>query len=250
MLQILLDLLGGKRIDEIDSNAQDFMNADYFFQYENIVLELKTLEKDLFSDEDFERNERLLDKWFADGTLNKVDIIPILCGRKGLPQSCLAEIIKLCSRTFQKIIEKANKQLKETKEKLGNEETQRIVMICNDGNFFLDHKNLFGLLCSILDRRKEIEIEGLVYFTVNQSSVIPDNDLDWSIWAPAYGDTATDDLHLFVNELGRKFHEFYCKEFNLPITEHREYPGFEEGVAAIQEMRYIPKEVIYPKSKK
>ena len=241
--------VGGQRVDEVIANAQDFENADYFFPNENIVLELKTLEKDLFSDEDIERNERLIDKWFTDGILNKVDILPILLGRKKLPRACVDEIIKLCSRTFQKIIEKANKQLRETKNKLGNAETQRILMVCNDGNFFLNNQKLHALLCNILGRRKEIEIEGLVYFTVNQASVIPGSDLDWGIWVPAYGDTANDTLHLFVNDLGRKFHDFYCKELNITVTEHREYPGFEEGMKAVEETKYIPKDVIYPKPK-
>ncbi len=239
--------VGGSRVDEIIKDASDSENADYYFPNENVVIELKCLEKDLFSDEDFERNKRLIDKWLEEGVLNKVDIIPIFLGRKSLPKAISDEIVKLCSRTFKKIIEKANKQLKETKDKIGSEDTERILMVCNDGNFFLDNAQLFGLVTNIMGRREEIKIEGLVYFTVNQASIIPNSDLDWGLWIPAYGDTAKDELSNFVNELGRKFHEFYCKEFNIPVTEHKEYSDSVEGMEAINAMRYIPKDVIYKK---
>jgi hypothetical protein len=236
----------GQTVTDYLKYIPDFENADYFFQNENVLIELKCLEKDIFSDEDFERNERLVEKWFSENTLKKTDIIPIFLGRKPIPQECLLEILKLSRRTFQKIVEKANKQLRETKSKIGDIKIQKVLMICNDGNYFFDNATLFSLLCDIIGTRKEIEIDCLIYFTVNQSSQIPNSELDWAIWAPAYGENARENLELFINDLGRTFNDFYKKELKIEVSDHREYPNVKEGAESIKQMQYLPKMVIFP----
>ena len=235
----------GQLVTECLSNTPDFENADYFYKTDNIVIELKCLEKDLFSDEDLERNERLIDKWLEEKLITKADIIAIFLRKKQIPEECLLEMFKLARRTFQKIIEKANKQLKETKVKVGNTDTKKVLLVCNDGNYLFPNDLLLSLICDIIATRKEIDIDCTIYFTVNQASFIPNSDLDWGLWAPAYGENASEHLHQFVNELGRKFNKFYNDTFGIEIAEHRECPDFEGGTNAISEMNFIPKDVIY-----
>jgi hypothetical protein len=237
----------GQTVVDYLKYTPDFENADFIFKDENVLIELKCLEKDIFSDEDFERNEALLEKWFSEGILNKADIIPVILGRKPIPQECLLEILKLSRRTFQKVIEKANKQLRITKEKIGNVETQKVLMICNDGNYFFDNATLISLLFNIVATRKEIDIDCVIYFTVNQSSRISNSELDWAVWVPAYNDEAREGLGTFINALGGKFNNFCNKELGIEITDHRVFPNLSEGAEAIKEMRYIPKNEIYKK---
>jgi hypothetical protein len=237
----------GQRVTDFLSYAPDFENADFIFKAENVLIELKCLERDIFSDEDIDRNEALLDKWLSEGVLKKVDIIPILLRRKPIPDECLIEIIKLARKTFQRVIEKANKQLQSTKEKIGMLTTQKVLMVCNDGNYFFENAVLFALLCDIVATRKEIDLDCVVYFTVNQASHISNSELDWAIWAPAYGERAGEDLQTFINDLGAKFNIFYNTHFGIEVTAHREIPELAEGAKALHDMRYIPKDVIYKK---
>lgn len=237
----------GELVTDSFDDAPNFDNADYILKNENIIIELKCLEKDLFSDEDLERNERLIDKWLEEKLITKADIIAIFLGKKLIPEECLKGMFKLARRTFQKIIEKANKQLRETTIRIGNNDTQKVLMICNDGNYLFPHNFLFSLICNILSTRKELDIDCTIYFTVNQTTYIPNSELDWSLWIPAYGENAKEDLDIHVNKLGQQFNVFYNKYFEIDNTEYREYPDNEEGIKAIKEMQFIPKDIIYKK---
>lgn len=214
---------------------------------ENILIELKCLEKDLFSDKDYERNERLLDKWMTDGIIRKVDIIPIMLGKKQLPTECSDELLQLCRNTFQTIIKKANRQLRETKKKIGNTKTENVLLICNDGNYFLSDIAMYEVMNHVLASIPELEIDCFVLFTVNQTSRVPDNDIDWSFWAPSYNTKATDQLNAFINDFGKYFYDFYNSKFGLVNSEHIEYDNVNTGLEAIKKQKHIPKEIIYKK---
>jgi hypothetical protein len=237
----------GKRVTDLNCGEIKFENADYYFQEQDIFIELKNLEKDLFSDEDLERNERLVDKWIEEKLISKSDILAIFLRKKQIPEECLQQLFNLTRKTFQRIIEKANKQLKQSKEILGTPNSQKIVMICNDGNYLFPHHLLFSLFCSIIEDRKEIDIECSIYFTVNQTSRIPDSDLDWRLWMPAYSPLAAENMHLFVNDLGRAFNDFYNTKFDMQFVEKKEYEDFNLGMSEIEKMKFVPKEIIYKK---
>ena len=237
----------GKTVIDKIGKQPAFANADYVFEKENILIELKCLEKDLFSEKDFDRNERLFDKWLSEGKLKKVDIIPIMLVKKAIPFECLEELLQLCRNTLQTIIKKANRQLRETKKEIGNEKTEKVLLICNDGNYFLSDQQAFDVINHIHASLPELEIDCFVLFTVNQTSRIPNNELDWAFWAPAYNVNASDALCNFINELGKNFHNFYCSKFGITDTEHREFPDPVKGIEAIKEHKHIPKEIIYKK---
>lgn len=237
----------GKRVTDCINNGVTFENADYYLPKQDVFIELKNLEKDLFSEEDIERNERLIDKWIEEKLISKADILAIFLRKKQIPEECLQEMFSLARRTFQKITEKANKQLLQTKENIGTSKSQKILLICNDGNYLFPHHLLFTLFCSIIEDRKEIDIDCSVYFTVNQTSSIPNSDLEWRLWMPAYGTSANKDLHHFINDLGREFSNFYNSKFNLPIVEKKEYEDFILGMEEIEKMNFIPKQIIYKK---
>jgi hypothetical protein len=237
--------MGGALVSEVLPIEPGFKNCDYYFEAENVLAELKCLEKDIFSDEDYERNERLIDKWLTKGIIKKIDLVPLLLKRKEVPQECLMEVLNLCRRTYETAIEKAHKQLKQTNEKLGNEKTQKVLFICNDGNYFLDDEKAYRLICTILAIRQEWNIDCFVLFTINQVSRVPGSDLDFSFWAPCYGDKAPDDLQSFINRLGTAFNEYYNKKFNIVETIHCKFDDVDSGLKAIGEQKHIPKNIIY-----
>ena len=240
---------GSLVIDRV-SGKPAFKNCDYFFEKENVLIELKCLEKDIFSDTDYERNERLYDKWLSNGILKKVDLIPIMLGRKDVPKECLVEIVALCRRTFESCIEKASEQLNATKKEIGNDRTWKVLFICNDGNYFLDDLKTWGLISTILGIRTEWEIDCCVLFTVNQASRSPESDLDITFWAPSYRSEEPDGLESFINKIGEELFTYYNTKFGITDSRHTKYPSVDEGLEAIKKQKHIPNEVIYGKKRK
>lgn len=244
-------LAGGKTLIEYLGYEPDFLNADYFFQNENIIIELKCLEKNIFSEiDDKEKNEVLFNTWLNKGLIAKSDIIPIFLNRKDLPFECLNDVLESTRNSFQRILKKANKQLRTTKEKIGNIDTKKFLMICNDGNYFLSHDGILQMIYNILSVRSEMDINCVIYFTVNQAAFIPNSDLDWHLWVPAYDcDEEENDMAEFVNDLGRDFNNFILQRFKIKNSEHIEIPDTKSGINKIKEMQYIPKDVIYDKKR-
>lgn len=250
--QLVTDFIrsvGGKTVVEYLGSQPKFKNADYYFEAENVIAELKCLEKDIFSDSDFERNERLIDKWLAEGMLKKIDLIPIFMGKKAIPEECLADIYKLTKETFQTILKKAHKQLAATKEAIGNDKTYKILLLCNDGNYFLNTDQIILLVHSMLYERQDImNIDCTIYFTVNQISMFHPGDLDRHVWVPGYNDADnTPELPDFVNQLGRNWWKFLDKVTGVESEEHEEIEDLEEGIEMLKNLNYVPKEVIYKK---
>ncbi len=239
--------VGGKTVVEYLGHQPKFKNADYYFEAENIVAELKCLERDIFSDSDFERNERLVDKWLEQGILKKVDLIPIFMGKKGIPEECLVEIYKLTRETFQTILKKAHKQLAATKEAIGDDKTYKVLLLCNDGNYFLSADQIILLVHSMLYERKDImHIDCTIYFTVNQVTMFHPGDLDRHVWVPGYDDIDNSPgLQDFVNDLGRKWWKFLEVETGMPSDEYDEIEDVEKGREMLKSLGYVPKEVIY-----
>lgn len=121
------------------------------------------------------------------------------------------------------------------------------MLICNDGNYFFTDQQAFDIINHIHASLPDLEIDCFVLFTINQTSRIPDSEIDWSFWMPSYHPRATDELCAFINEIGRKINEFYNIKFGVTNTEHREYSDPVKGFEAIKDQKHIPKHVIYKK---
>ena len=103
------------------------------------------------------------------------------------------------------------------------------------------------LLWEILSSRKELSINALIYCTINQSSYIPESEIDWQIWVPTYSEDARPGLENFVDNLYRKLAVYYYKNIGLENPEIIEYPDRKEGMQIVKKMRFIPKDVIFKK---
>lgn len=238
----------GELVSEKIELQDGVLNCDYFFEKENILAELKCFEKDMFSEEDSERNERLIDKWLNEGFINKSDFIQMFMGKKHLPSECMMELLMLCRRYYETAIKKAHKQVVSTNKLLGNSSTKKVLFLCNDGNYFLSDVHALRTISLILAMNKAWDFDCCVLFTVNQVSRISDNDLDYSFWAPVYKEEESNDgLQEFINDLGEKLHHFYNNKFGITETEHNIYPDKAEGLEAMSKQKHIPKEIIYKK---
>lgn len=140
-----VEYYGGTVVDKLEINRTDRPNADYLFNNPEIVAELKSFEKDVFSEpEDIPRLMNLLEKWIANGLIKGGDLMEYTFRGKQLPQKCKDDLIERASKTIERAIYKANKQIEETKKTFNKQNANGIVILINDGNYFFDKSRIFG----------------------------------------------------------------------------------------------------------
>ncbi|HTK19908.1 MAG TPA: hypothetical protein VL442_10360 [Mucilaginibacter sp.] len=243
---------GGELVTNLLPQGITELNSDYFFKQEGIVAELKTFEKDLFADqEDMPRLIEMFKKWEDEKLIQKEDIVKYLVGAKMLPQECYKLIWEKASKTIDRVLHHANKQIISTKKLLNCPESLGLVFLCNDGNFLMEPEQFFGSICNIMLRKyHNSDIDGFVFFTVNQTTRKPGSNLDWTLWSPAY--RKQDDHYLgdFVNKLGEKFNDFLTQETGIPASEYERTDDIIEGMNTLSNMQYTKKDIAFKKPKK
>lgn len=243
-----VEFFGGQVVSKNEENLADRPNADYLFKNENVVVELKCFQKDLFNnEEDIPRIFNFLDKWEENKLIEQGDKIKIILGSEQLPKKCYADLLNSCTKTIDRALHKANKQIQESKKTFSIPKAKGLVLLCNDGNYFVQNDMFLGLIANLMGRKyMESDIDGYVYFTLNQVSTIPNSELDWHLWVPSYRDESDEDLGSFVNELGFKFlNDFYTMKTGINLSEKLITDDIEKGVNAIKSMKHIPKDIIY-----
>jgi len=241
---------GGQVISKCEDNLDDRPNADYLFKNENVIAELKCFQKDLFNnEEDIPRIMNFLDRWEERKLIKQADKLKIILGSKKLPIECYYDLLSACTKTIDRALHKANKQIQESKRTFSLPDAKGLVLLCNDGNYFVQNDIFLGLVANLMSRKyMESDIDGFVYFTINQVSTVPNSGLDWQLWVPSYRNENDSDLSQFVNDLGHKFlNEFYTLKTGIESSKKVITDDTEVGYNTIKSMKYIPKEIIYKK---
>ena len=243
--------IGGQLVTSRVSNQIVTDNADYCFENPSVIAELKCFQKDLFNnDEDILRLFSYFEKWKAKKLINEGDEFKLILGAKKLPNECWPDLLASASKTIERAIHKGNKQIRETKLFLNKPDAKGLLLLCNDGNYFIKNNMYLSLICDILLRKyHESEIDGFVYFTYNQTSRIPESELDWQLWFPGYRDSEDKILSTFVNQMGSKFNDYFAESTGIPTTTHKKIDSLVQAKDIIDKMKYIPKEIIYNKKK-
>jgi hypothetical protein len=150
-------LMAGGELVAPHIKRQGIKNADYMFPTARVIAELKIIETE------FAHTEQ---------TLEKVDALAAKYPNVSPDDATMPlhdELIQIIRKTLQRIINKANRQIKETKIELG--------------------------------------LDALIYQT-NHFVEIPSSPYALLLWAPMYSPRASDDLVTFVNDLGRKWRAY------------------------------------------
>ena len=234
---------GGEVIDDSlakDPHAQK--NADYIFRKHSVIAELKCLEKDLFNDkEDIERLGRLIQKWTTNGTVDGSTALRWVLGQEDLPAECYREMIQLAARTIKTAVRSAKKQVASIKEQLDLPNAYGLLLLANDGNYFLQHQHFFGLTCQVMQHPdfNDSCIDGFVYFTANMPVEMPDQEREMLLWSPAYRDENNKSLSSFVNSLGAKWFYYYQQKIGQEEVPIVQIEDTDEGVKALRSMRHL-----------
>ncbi|MGB7923440.1 MAG: hypothetical protein WCF57_09365 [Pyrinomonadaceae bacterium] len=172
---------GGELISELLPNNPNFDNADYLFRREGVVAELKCLEKDFFSEEEYRKKlNKLYSRWVDEG------LAPIIVGRKAiqtkdLPLKCQHDVANIVKRPVENRIQKANKQIKQTKAHFGLNDAKGLLIMVNDGNYSLESDAVMYLVRRIVNTQCTA-IDSTIYFTVNMPASMPGVERDILVW--------------------------------------------------------------------
>jgi len=177
---------------------QGVKNADYLFRRDKVVAELKVLETEFgHTPQNLDRIKQLVacnpgvDPWNPAQPLHR-------------------QILMLLKAPLQRIVNKANRQIKETKAELGLTGWSGMLIVVND-NFRGARPGLVqGLFSHILAGTSYSSIDCFLYQTNHHVEVaeVPQPCL---LWAPLYAEKARPGLEDFVNELGREWRRYHAQ---------------------------------------
>jgi hypothetical protein len=200
--------VGGARLDERFGPLTS-KNADYIFEEQRVVIELKILETEFGNTRAFSLKEDALRESMA----RKFGLGPILRGENGPLEFYANRKAEIYRAPLSRIAKRANRQIRETKAVLGLGEYRGILLCMNDNFRQIGVDLVLHLFGRILIGGNS-EIEAIVYLT-NHYVALPGNNYANLLWVPFYQDE-TKDLPEFVNWLGREWFNFLEKETGPP----------------------------------
>lgn len=242
--------IGGNLVSDLIPKSNKKPNADYVFKDSNVIAELKCFQKDLFSDEDdAERVDLLLKKWTKEGFFSKESEVKQMLIKRQLPEPCAKDLMQAARKTIDGVIHHADKQLRETKKLLNMPDARGLLLLCNDGNYFLQHMQFMSLITDVLlNKYMKSDIDGFIYFTVNQASYSKDIGRDNHLWFPMYREDGDKILSPFVNQMGYQFmNDYFPKLTGVSSNIIDSTDNLTEGLKKIIDLKYVPKNIIYKK---
>jgi hypothetical protein len=188
-------LMAGGELVAPHIKRQGIKNADYMFPTARVIAELKIIETEFAHTKE---------------TLEKVDALAARypdVSPDDPTKPLRDELIQLLRKPLQRIINKANRQIKETKNELGLRTWKGVTIFVNDGFRGVPPLLSRGLLGDILARTSYTSTNAVIYQT-NHFIEMPSSPYALLLWAPMYSKRAGDDLVTFVNDLGRKWRAY------------------------------------------
>ena len=230
--------IDGRRVREIVGDNPPFDNADYLWTKDDIVSEMKNLEKDFFSDPAISDGMlKMYNRWVDEGK-----DVPLMYGEgllrtDQLPIECARELISIFKDKLESaVLRKANRQIRETKVNLNYPDAVGLLLLSNEGNFAFDPAMIVHVLFHALGS-KFSSIEHVIFFSANlrvptaSSTPAP---LFASIRFPNRRHPSSE----FLTRLGSRWFE------TLSATTGEKFPPFafsESSSAEIDALRFRPR---------
>lgn len=171
---------GGEIVRSSIGRSPSFDNADYVFHDYKLVAELKCLERDNLNEPATQvKFRRLWINWRQRGLTSGP--VPRTINSRFLPEICQTEMYRVTGRPIRRRIQKANKQIRDTKAALGLPDYRGVLFIANDGNFmFPPAATIHAVQLSL--QRDFREIRHFVFFTANMYLAMKGKDRPVLCW--------------------------------------------------------------------
>ncbi|MUO77905.1 hypothetical protein GOZ78_03200 [Agrobacterium vitis] len=210
--------IGGERVDPLITRS-GVKKADYLFRDAGVVVELKILETEFAHTEEAEAKFTKL--------LNEYEGFEAAAAEQAIWRGAL-EILRA---PLQRIIRKANTQIRETKQELGLVGYEGVLLCVNDNFRGVSPKIAESLISHILAGAHFRSICASIYLT-NHHIEHPNRKDALFLWAPRYSPQASDKLQTFINELGRRWFD-YSEEQIGPFISREEHETFDLTPASV-----------------
>jgi hypothetical protein len=198
---------------------QGVQNADYLFRRAKVVAELKVLETE------FAHSKEMLAK--VDALVAKYPGM----NPDDTSQPLRRELLLALRKPLQRIINKSNRQIKETKAELGLEDHSGVLICVNDNFRGAAPGLIVGLIGHVLAGTSYKSTTAVIYQTNHYVELI---EVPYAalLWSPMYSAQAGSDLVEFINDLGRKWRT-YAESVDGPFDFAEERPHVQLGEAAV-----------------
>ena len=209
---------GGELVSPL-IKKQGVQNADYLFRADKVIAELKVLETEFAHSKEMQaRVEKLYEKYPG---MDPDDP----------HQPLRREILLELKKPLQRIVNKANRQIKETKAELGLTDHRGILICVNDAFRGVPPSLVIGLIGHILSGTSYKSITAVIYQTNHYVEL---DELPYAalLWSPMYSESAEDNLVDFVNDLGRKWRT-YANSIEGPYEFSEETDHLDLGNASV-----------------
>lgn len=143
---------GAALVSEIVGGSPQFANADYLFREHNIVGELKCMTKDVLADEYYKTKiSDAAERWIAAGKMSAFWGTARI-ETAALPVDCQREFFQILRKPVHGAIEKANRQIRETKTNLNLLDAKGLLLLVNDGCWSIESDAMLHLVNISLGR--------------------------------------------------------------------------------------------------
>jgi hypothetical protein len=223
---------GGSLVDQLIPEPRPIENADFIFLASGVVAELKIVETE------FSRAPGFASK-FAALTQRLIAEEPhwtpaAFAEHATYPKWFVREFTHLFRPPMSRILKKANRQLRATKEHFDISSNTGVLLLVNDGFVSLQPEFFRGLVSNLL-LYSYSSIDCFVYLTVNRYVAIASDDTPRLLWVPTYSDRAPDTLVTFIDDLGRNWLDLLgTKIGGFTISDSRP-----QGTVALRDSRAI-----------
>ena len=208
--------IGGDLVqNRLLSKSPGFENADYVFDKENVIAELKVLRKNPSLESELQKKiQAKFNKWMDQGKL--VFYGQVRMESNNLPEEMQWELLRIYSEPVRRVIKKANKQIRETKNQLKMPNAQGLVIIVNDGNYTLQPEH-FGFAAHQSLTTDYSSIHGVSLVTVNMEAKKAGVPTSLRIWMD-YVRNGTDEIDpAFLLRLRTAWTQHYSSLAGEPI---------------------------------
>jgi hypothetical protein len=123
----------------------------------------------------------MLDRWIAQGRVQAAHIRDGRFHINEIGRDCAAEVFKVFLKPVKDAVEKANKQIKETKKHFGLPDARGLLILANDGNYSLTPQISMNILGNLLPRAFT-GIDSFIYFTPNMRLASSRYDRQLHVW--------------------------------------------------------------------
>jgi hypothetical protein len=205
---------GGSVVADLLPGDPGFENADFFFESEGVVGELKEIQTEFMATA---ASRRGLDNLMSRLVAEDPSWRPMSFGGDGrYPTWFTREFIRLARPPIARVLKKANVQIRETKAHFNITGATGVLLFVNDGFTGLGPDLVHDLASDLLVHSYS-SIDCFVYLTVNRYVEIPGSNEPKLLWHPTYSTRASDSLVGFVDQLGRRWFDFLKQEIG-PFT--------------------------------